>query len=134
MHRKKSCKLYPKIWTFSFSTAGLGLGFLGLPSQILLHLLSSFKNCVLVIFASVFLILVGLCSFLSPVTVTLVEILGKSRGCKYFVQPSILPSIPMLFMGENTHSEELINYKIYEFLLKLVHTCVSLKHANNIAI
>ena len=58
----------------------------------------------------------------------------EQRLINILLNPPFLPSIMLLFIGENRYSEELINDKIYEFLLKIVHTCMYLRHTNNTVI
>lgn len=68
--------------------------------------------------------------FLSLITV----ILGKPRVINILLNSSFLPIISLLFIEQNRYSEEITNYKIHKFLLKIVHTCKNPRHRNNIAI
>lgn len=58
----------------------------------------------------------------------------EPRVINILLNSSFLYIISLLFIGQNRHSEEITNYKIYKLLLKIVYTCIYLRHTNNIAI
>lgn len=108
-----------------FPLAGLGFGYLSICFPVSKMLLSSLRY---------FLSLLDmLFSFPSHYDFTR-DFRKEQKLINIFLNPPFLPSIMLLFIGENRYSEELINYKIYEFLLKIVHTCMYLRHTNKTVI